>query len=99
MELNLPEISLQQTHDLLNLVETTLQGICCRKFADKELYVEALQKVLGNSSKRGPESVFIVFSVPGSNSLRGRVFYLNGYGGDLCGSWLKIWSTTGMRMT
>lgn len=78
MELNLPEISLRQTHDLLNLVETTLQGICCRKFADKELYVEALQEVLGNSSKRGPESVFIVFSAPGSNSLRGRVFYLNG---------------------
>ncbi len=66
--------------DLLHLVDTTLKEICCKKFSGEELYVEALQKVLGNKERRGPESVFIVFNVPGKDAIQGRVFFLNSGG-------------------
>jgi HD-GYP domain-containing protein (c-di-GMP phosphodiesterase class II) len=76
----LSEISLRQTQDLLHLVDTTLKEICCRKFTGEELYVEALQKVLGNKKRRGPESIFIVFKVPGKEAIQGRVFFLSSDG-------------------
>ena len=77
MRQDLSEISLRQTQELLHLVETTLKELCCREFTDEELYVEALQKVLGGRERRGPESIFIVFKVPGKEAIRGRVFFLN----------------------
>lgn len=80
MSLELSEISLRQTRELLQLVDTTLQEICCRKFTDEELYVEALRKVLGNIDGRSPQSVFIVFESSVNETIRGRVFSLKSDG-------------------
>ena len=77
MKQGVADISLQQTQDLLQLVDSTLREICCRKFSDEELYVEALQKVLGKQDRRSPERVFIVFGSPETAGIRGRVFFLN----------------------
>jgi HD-GYP domain-containing protein (c-di-GMP phosphodiesterase class II) len=70
------EMSLQQTQELLRLVDTTLQNICCRRFTGEELYVEALEKVLGGRGKRGPASIFMVFQEEDGSIRRGRVFHL-----------------------
>jgi HD-GYP domain-containing protein (c-di-GMP phosphodiesterase class II) len=80
MSLELSEISLRQTQELLQLVDTTLQEICCKKFTDEELYAEALRKVLGDIDGRSPQSVFIVFKSPVSETIRGRVFSLKSDG-------------------
>jgi len=80
MTLGCPEISLRQMQDLLQLVDTTLKEISCRKFTGAGLYVDALQKVLGNRERRGPESIFIVFEIPGQITMQGRVFFFNGNG-------------------
>lgn len=75
MTFELCQISLQQTQELLRLTNATLRSICCRKFTDKELYVEALRHVLGGRGRRGPDSIFIYFNgKPGES--RGRVFHL-----------------------
>ena len=66
--------------DLLQIVDTTLREISSRKFTDKELYVDALQKVLGNLEMRGPESIFIVFDDPEKDTIHGRVFHLDSKG-------------------
>jgi hypothetical protein len=80
MILGCPETSLRQMHDLLQVVDSALKDISSRKFAGGELYVDALQKVLGNSERRGPESIFIIFEIPGKNAFKGRVFFMNGDG-------------------
>lgn len=80
MNANLSKIPFRQTQELLSLVDMTLREICCRKFSGKELYVEALQKVLGNNEGRSPESVFIVFNVPEKDAIQGRVFFMNSAG-------------------
>ncbi|MDD2737029.1 MAG: HD domain-containing protein [Desulfuromonadaceae bacterium] len=80
MNLGCPEISLQQMQDLLQVVDSALKEIGRRKFSGGELYVNALQKVLGNRERRGPESIFIVFEIPGKDAIKGRVFFLNGDG-------------------
>ena len=80
MNANLSKIPFRQTQELLSLVDMTLREICCRKFSGKELYVEALQKVLGNNEGRSPESVFIVFNVPEKDAIQGRMFFLNSAG-------------------
>ena len=80
MNLGCPETSLRQMHDLLQVVDTALKEISSRKFASGELYVDALKKVLGDSERRGPESIFIVFEVPGKDAVKGRVFFMNGGG-------------------
>ncbi len=76
MSEELCEMSLQQTKELLRLTDATLQDICCRKFTDEELYVEALEKVLGGKGRRGPASIFIVSQEKDGDVCRGRVFHL-----------------------
>jgi len=80
MSPELSEISLRQTQDFLQLVNATLKEICCRKYTGEELYVEAIKKVLGNKERRGPDSVFLVFRIPGNAATRGRVFFQNSAG-------------------
>ncbi len=67
-------------HDLLQVVDTALKEISSRQYAGGELYVDALQKVLGNRKRRGPDSIFIVFEIPGKDAVKGRVFFMNGDG-------------------
>jgi response regulator RpfG family c-di-GMP phosphodiesterase len=76
MTLELCEMSLQQTKELLRLTDTTLQNICCRRFTGEELYVEALQQILGGKGRRGPASIFIVFQERNGDFCRGKVFHL-----------------------
>jgi hypothetical protein len=78
MALELCEMSLQQTRELLRLTDTTLQNICCRRFTGEKLYVEALEKVLGGKGRRGPASIFIVFQELDGAFCRGKVFHLTG---------------------
>ena len=78
MALELCEMSLQQTRELLRLTDTTLQNICCRRFTGEMLYVEALEKVLGGKGRRGPASIFIVFKEMDGAFCRGKVFHLTG---------------------
>ena len=78
MALELCEMSLQQTKELLRLTDHTLQNICSKRFTGEELYVEALEKVLGGKGRRGPASIFIVFQEMGRVICRGKVFHLTG---------------------
>jgi response regulator RpfG family c-di-GMP phosphodiesterase len=70
------EMSLQQTRELLRLTDFTLQNICCRRFTDEELLLEALEKVLGGMGRRGPGTICIVFQEDDAAICRGRVFQL-----------------------
>lgn len=76
MTLELCKSSLQQAQELLKLVNSTLYNLSSRRFADKELYVEALRRVLGGRGKRGPFSIFILLNGISGVS-RGRVFHLS----------------------
>jgi len=76
MSLDLCRMSLQQTKELLRLTDSTLQEICCRKFSGEELYLQALQQVLGGKGRRGPAGIFVAFHDRGGELLRGRVFHL-----------------------
>jgi response regulator RpfG family c-di-GMP phosphodiesterase len=76
MSLDLCRMSLQQTKELLRLTDATLQEICCRKFSGEELYIQALQQVLGGKGRRGPAGIFIVFHDQDGVLRRGRVFHL-----------------------
>ncbi|KAF0220055.1 MAG: metal dependent [Geobacteraceae bacterium] len=76
MSSELCEMSLQQTQALIRLTDDTLQNICCKRFTGEELYVEALQKVLGGKGRRGPASIFIVFQEKDGTIRRGRLFHL-----------------------
>lgn len=76
MSLELCELSLQQTQGLLRFTDKVLQEICCQRFSSNELYIEALQHVLGGEGRRGPESIFVGFQEAGGTIRRGRVFHL-----------------------
>lgn len=76
MSSELCEMSLQQTQELIRLTDATLHDICCKRFTNEELYVEALRKVLGGEGRRGPKSIFIAFSDPDTGVHRGRVFHM-----------------------
>ncbi len=76
MTLELCKTSLQQTQELLGLVNATLRSLSIRKFTDKELYVEALRRVLGGRGRRGPFSIFILLNGKSGVS-RGRIFHLS----------------------
>lgn len=76
MSQELCEMSLQQTQELLQLVDQTLQNICCRRFTSEELYIEALHKVLGGEGRRGPAGIFISLQEPDGSLRRGRIFNL-----------------------
>lgn len=76
MSLELCEMSLKQTQDLLRLTDQTLQDICCKRFTSEELYVEVLGKVLGGKGRRGPSSIFLVFQEDDGSICRGRVFHM-----------------------
>lgn len=74
------EMSFRQTQQLLNLVDATLKEICCRTVTDEELYVDAIQRVLGRDENRSPESVFIAYKQQGEDIIKGRVFTRNSAG-------------------
>ncbi|HEY6839507.1 MAG TPA: HD family phosphohydrolase, partial [Geobacteraceae bacterium] len=76
MSEELCEMSLQQTQELLRLIDTVLQNICCRRFSGEDLYVEALQRVLGGAGRRGPAKIFMVFQEQDGTIRSGRVFHL-----------------------
>ena len=76
MSSELCEMSLQQTKELLRLTDVTLQSICCRRFTDEALYVEALQRVLGGAGRRGPASIFLGVFDPLADRCCGRVWHL-----------------------
>ncbi len=76
MSQELCEMTLQQTKELLHLVDLTLQNICCKRFTSDEFYVEVLGKVLGGKGRRGPASIFIVSQEMAGQPFRGRVFHL-----------------------
>ncbi len=76
MSLELCEMSLQQTQGLLRFTDKVLQEICCQRFSSNELYIQAVQQVLGGEGRRGPESIFIGFQGTGGTIRRGRVFHL-----------------------
>ncbi len=78
MPTELCEMSLQQTRELIHLTDSTLQNICCRRFTGEELYVEALEKVLGGKGKRGPATISIVFQEADGALCRGKLFHLIG---------------------
>ena len=78
MALELCEMSLQQTRELLRLTDSTLQDICCRRFTGEELYLDALGKILGGKGRRGPAIIFIVFQEMDGTICRGKVFHLTG---------------------
>jgi HD-GYP domain-containing protein (c-di-GMP phosphodiesterase class II) len=77
MSLELCEMTLQQTKDLLRLIDLTLQNICCKRFTSDEFYVEVLGKVLGGNGRRGPASIFIVSQPVTEQPFRGRVYHLH----------------------
>lgn len=76
MSLELCEMSLQQTQELLRLTDKTLQNICCKKFTGEELYAVTIQKVLGGKGRRGPANIFIVFQEKDGTIHHGRIFHL-----------------------
>lgn len=81
MSLEMCMTSLQQMQDLLWLTESTLKDLCCRRFANDEIYAKALSKVLGGQGKRGPASIFILFEDTSGQGGGGRGFHLQS--GDL----------------
>lgn len=76
MTFELCKASLQQTQELLGLVNGTLRDLADRKFTDKQLYIDALRRVLGGRGRRGPSSIFILLNGKSGVS-RGRVFQLS----------------------
>lgn len=70
------EMALQQTRELLRITETTLKGICCRRFSGNELYAESIRKLLGGKGRRGPACIAILFTDALGEKARGRVFHL-----------------------
>ena len=76
MTLDLCQISLQQTQELLRLVNATLRSLSSRRFTDRELYVEAIRRVLGGGGRRGPYSIFMLLNGRSGVS-HGRVFHLS----------------------
>lgn len=76
MTFELCKTSLQQTQELLRLVSATLRDLSSRRFTDKEIYIEALRRVLGGRGRRGPFSIFVLLNGKSGVS-RGRVFQLS----------------------
>lgn len=76
MSLDLCEMSLRQTKELLRLTDDTLRDICCKRFTGEELYVEAIRKVLGGKGRRGPASIFIILRESDRDLHKGRVYHM-----------------------
>lgn len=76
MSSELCEMSLQQTKELLRLTDLTLQNICCRRFTGEQLYMEALQLILGGKGRRGPAYIFLGFQGGREASCLGHLFHL-----------------------
>lgn len=70
------EMALQQTRELLRITESTLNGICCRRFSGSELYAESIRKLLGGKGRRGPACIAILFPEHAGTTARGRAFHL-----------------------
>ena len=76
MSEELCEMSLQQTRELLRFTDSTVQDICCKRFTSEELYIEAMQKVLGGKGRRGPAAIFLSFQEADGTFRSARVFHL-----------------------
>jgi HD-GYP domain-containing protein (c-di-GMP phosphodiesterase class II) len=76
MSLELCEMALQQTQELLRLTDLTLQNICSKHFTSDELYLDVMGQVLGGLGKRGPAAVFIVSQQPDLSAFHGNVYHL-----------------------
>lgn len=76
MSLELCQMALRQTLDLVALTDQTLQGFTRRKFSSDELYREVLGKLLGGRGRRGPSGIFIANEGPDCSCCSGRVFHL-----------------------
>lgn len=73
MSLELCEMAFNQTLELLRVTDQALQEMRGRKFVDQQLYIHAIEMILGAKGKRGPTSIFLVFK-DDSDSLRGSLF-------------------------
>lgn len=76
MSLELCQLALRQTLDLIALTDQTLQGFSRRKFSSDELYHDVLGKLLGGNGRRGPAGIFIANEGPDCTCCSGRVFHL-----------------------
>jgi len=76
MSLELCQMALRQTLDLIGLTDQTLQGLSRRKFSSEELYHEVLGKLLGGNGRRGPAGILIATEGPNCSCCSGRVFHL-----------------------
>lgn len=76
MSLDLCNMALRQTLDLLSLTDLTLRGLSRRKFTSDELYHDVLGKLLGGNGRRGPSGIFIASEWADCSCYRGRVFHL-----------------------
>lgn len=78
MPLELCQLALRQTLDLITLTDDTLRDLTRRKFSSDELYNEVLGKLLGGNGRRGPSGILIANEGPDAVCCNGRVFHLRG---------------------
>ena len=76
MSLEMCQMALRQTLDLVDLTDQTLQGLSRRVFTSDELYRDVLGKLLGGNGRRGPAGIFIASGGDDCALCRGRVYHL-----------------------
>ncbi|WP_136513838.1 HD-GYP domain-containing protein [Geomonas edaphica] len=76
MPLELCQLALRQTLDLITLTDDTLRDLTRRKFSSDELYNEVLGKLLGGNGRRGPSGILIANEGPDATCCNGQVFHL-----------------------
>jgi len=76
MSLELCQMALRQTLDLVGLTDQTLQGFTHRKFTSDELYLDVLGKLLGGNGRRGPAAILIANEGPDCSCCSARLFQL-----------------------
>lgn len=76
MPLELCQLALRQTLDLITLTDDTLRDLTRRKFSSDELYNEVLGKLLGGNGRRGPSGILIANEGLDATCCNGQVFHL-----------------------
>lgn len=76
MSLELCQMALRQTLDLIALTDQTLQGFSLKKFTSDELYRDVFGKLLGGNGRRGPAGILIAGARPDYACCNGRMFHL-----------------------
>ncbi|WP_129126500.1 HD-GYP domain-containing protein [Geomonas oryzae] len=76
MPLELCQLALRQTLDLITLTDNTLRDLTRRKFSSDELYNEVLGKLLGGNGRRGPSGILIANETAEAACCNGQVFHL-----------------------